>query len=175
MLKNLRHKSKFYISDENLPLEELYKRIINDIHNPSIPIDIALSEGIYDDIIRKEFYRILRKGDYFTLDGARSIVESYHFRCDKEERIIYTLELVNECHGIAKAKSRLHGYDLTDFNRSLKDLDDMLINPVTIPRRWEIRHISNLLRAYDDAKYEERIMIDKEGWAWKHIKEYLSK
>ena len=173
--KNLRHKSKFYISDENASLEELYERIINEIRSPSIPIDVMLSEEVYDNLIRKDFYRILRKGDYFTLDGARSIVESHRFRNDKEERIIYTLELVKKSHGIAKAKSRLHGPDLTDFNRSLNDLDDMLINPVTLPRRWNIKYIPNLLRAYDDARCEERILIDKEGLAWKHIKEYLSK
>lgn len=172
--KNIRHESKFYIADDNLSMEEFYERLVNDVRNPSIPIDIMLSEDVYDDIIRKYFYRILRKGDYFTLDGARSIVESYNFRRDKEERIIYTLELVNGCHGIAKAKSSLHGLDLIDFNRSLKDLDDMLINPVTIPRRWNIRHIPNLLRAYDDASYEEQLIPKQEYLALKRIDEFLS-
>lgn len=173
--QNYKHKSKFWVSDENLSIDQLYDRIINEIHNPPVPIDVMLSKDVYDNIIRKDFSRILRKGDYFTLSGARSIVESYHFRCDKEERIIYALELVNECHSIAKAKDRLHGPDLAEFNRSLKDLDDMLINPVTIPRRWNIRYIPNLLRAYDEACYEEQILINKEGQAWKHIKKYLSK
>lgn len=173
--KNIRDKSRFCIADENISIDETYERVITNIRNPSIPIDVMLSEEVYDNLVRKDFYRILRKGDYFTLDGARSIVESYQFRNDKEERIIYALELVKERHGIAKAKSRLHGSDLTDFNRSLKDLDDMLINPVTLPRRWNIKYIPNLLRAYDDAKYEEQILFDKEGLAWKHIEEYLSK
>lgn len=173
--QNIRHKSKFHISDEKLSIDGIYEMLINETRSPSIPIDVMLSEEVYDNLIRKDFYRILRKGDYFTLDGARSIVESYQFRNDKEERIIHALELVKESHGIAKAKSKLHGPDLTDFNRSLKDLDDMLINPVTIPRRWNIKYIPNLLRAYDDAKYEEWILIDKEGLAWKHIEEYLFK
>ena len=76
---------------------------------------------------------------------------------------------------LQKRNPSFMGPDLTDFNRSLKDLDDMLINPVTIPRRWNIKYIPNLLRAYDDAKYEEWILIDKEGLAWKHIEEYLFK
>lgn len=114
------------------------------------------------------------KGSYFTLDSARSIVESYHFRRSKEERIIYALELVKKYRGIAKAKDRLLGPDLDDFKRSLEDLDNMLINPVTIPRRWNINHIPNLLRAYDDAGIEEKLMPMQEYLAWEHIAEYLS-
>ena len=83
------------------------------------------------------------------------------------------MELINECHGIARAKSKLYGPDLDDFNRSLKDLDDLLINPVTIPRRWNIRHIPNLLRAYDDAVYEEQLISKQEYLALKHIAEFL--
>lgn len=171
--KKIRHESKFYMLSENMATEEAYERMVIGIHNPSIPIDVILSEASYENIIRKYFCRILRKGDYFTLDGARSIVESYDFRRDKEERIIYTLELINECHGIARAKSKLYGPDLDDFNRSLKDLDDLLINPVTIPRRWNIRHIPNLLRAYDDAVYEEQLIPKQEYLALKHIAEFL--
>lgn len=173
--KNIKHESKFYVSGDNLSIEQMYERLVHDMHNPSIPIDVVLSEKVYDDIVRKNFNRILRKGDYFTLDGAESIIKSYHFRPDKEERIIETLEFVNECRGIAKAKSKLHGSDLNDFNRTLRDLDNMWINPVTIPRRWKIRYIPNLLRAYDEACYEERLLFKSEYEAWKHIDDFLSR
>ena len=144
------------------------------IHNPSIPIDVIVAENIYDKIIRKNFYRILRKGDYFTLEIARNIVESYHFKRNKEERIIYALELVNKYRGIARAKAMLHGLDLDDFKRSLNDLDKMLVNPVTIPRRWNIKHVPNLLCAYDEMGIEEQLMPEQEYLAWKHIEESLS-
>ncbi len=171
--KNVRHGSKYYKPDANRSIEEIYDDMITDVHNPSIPIDVILSDAVYEDIIRKNFYKILRKGDYFTLDDARRIVESYNFRCDKEERIIYTLELVSACRGIAKARSRLYGPDLNDFNRSLKDLDNIMVNPVTIPRRWNIKQIPNLLRAYDDAAYEEQLIPVQEYQALKHISEFL--
>lgn len=56
------------------------------------------------------------------------MVEARKFRRDKEERLIYALGLINECRGITKAKSKLLGVDLKDFKRSLKDLDDILVN-----------------------------------------------
>lgn len=172
--KGIRRESKYHISDENISAEQAYERMIDGVRNPSIPVDLILSDKVYDDIVRRSIYKVLRKGDYFTLDGARSIVRSYNFRHDKEERIIDALELVNECHGIAKAKSRLCDSDLKDFNRSLRDLDDIWVNPVTIPRRWKTRHIPNLLRAYDDASYEEQLLFEQEHVARKHIDKYLS-
>jgi hypothetical protein len=133
-----------------------------------------LSDEISEDVISKYFNKIIGKGDYFTLDGARCIIEGYNFRCDKEERLIRALELVNECRGIAKAKSKLQGDDLKDFKRSLNDLDDILVNPVTIPRDWNIVHIPNLLRAYYDARYEEHLIPSSEVEARKRLAEYLS-
>lgn len=107
------------------------------------------------------------------MDDARSIVETYNFRRDKEERLIYALEMVNESRGIEKAKTKMYGPDLDDFKRSLKDLDNMLINPVTIPRRWNIRYIPNPLRSYYDALYEEELVPVSEYQARKHIDEFL--
>lgn len=172
--KNIRHESKFYISDDSISSEKLYERVLNDVRNPSIPIDVMLSDEMTDDVIRKYYYQIIRKGDYFTLETARNIVESYHFRRDKEERMIYALEFVNESRGIAKAKHKLFGPDLDDFKRSLKDLDDILVNPVTIPRSWNIKHIPNLLRAYDDSAYEEQLIPLEEFTARKQIDKLLS-
>lgn len=69
--KNIRQKSKFYLHDDDISSEELYERVVNDVCNPSIPIDIMLSDEMTDDVIRKYYYRIIRKGDYFTLEIAR--------------------------------------------------------------------------------------------------------
>lgn len=136
--KNIREKSRFYVSSDDLSLEEMYERLINGIFNPTNPADVILKDEILENITQKHFLKVLRKGDYFTINDARSIVESYNFRREKEERLIYALELVSDCRGIANAKSKLHGPDLDDFKRSMKDLDDILVNPVTIPRRFNI-------------------------------------
>lgn len=138
-------------------------------------MDIVLKDENVEGVTRKHFYRVLRKGDYFTINDARSIIESYHFMPEKENRLVDALEQVSDCRGITKAKSKLHGPDLDEFKRSLNDLDKILVNPVTIPRRWGIRHIPNLLHAYYDSVYEEQLISGQEYLARQHIDKILSK
>ena len=175
LTKDVRQESKYYESNEGLSMDEIYMRMYEGNYNPVIPIDIVLSERFYENIIRKDFNRVLRKGDYFTLDIARGIVESYHFRSSKEQRMIEVLEAVNESHGIAKAKSKCQKDELHRFNKALRELDKIFVNPVTIPRRWGIDHIPNLLRAYYDARCDEQLVPNQEYYARKHIEDYLEK
>ena len=138
------------------------------------PTKNLLSDIFALDIVYKYFYMITRRGDYFTLDGARWMVQSHNFRRDKEERLLWTLTQVKEHHGIAKAISKLRGDDLKDFKRSLKDLDAIFVNPVTIPRRWNIKHIPNPLRAYEDCIFEEQILPIPEIMFRERLEKYLS-
>ncbi len=63
--------------------------------------------------------------------------------------------------------------ELHRFNKALWELDKILVNPVTIPRRWNTRHIPNLLRAYYDSIYEEQLVPCQEYEAMKRIEEVL--
>lgn len=173
--KDIRQESKYYSSNEGISAAEAYMRMYEENHQLVIPIDAILSEKIYEDIICKNVYKVLRKGDYFTLDIARDIVESHHFKNSKEDRMIDALELINTSKGIAKARLNLQKSELDGFNRALKELDCILVNPVTIPRRWDIKHIPNLLQAYYDAIYEEQLVSDQEYYARQHIEEVLKK
>lgn len=175
LAQNIRNTTKSYYSMEDENSDQMYERMVYGIFHLKNPADVILRDSVLEGVIQKHFYRIVRKGDYFTLDGARIMVKSYDFRKDKEERLIYALEQVKECHGIAKAKEKLRGQDLTDFKRSLRDLDDILVNPVTIPRRWGIEYIPNLLSAYFDVIYEEQIVHKKEFLAKKRIEKFLLK
>ena len=85
------------------------------------------------------------------------MIHSKHFHSQKEERLIRALKLVNDCRSITKAKAAYQGSDLVAFKRTLGDLASLGINPVTIPREWGIKHISNLLYAYFDKVSEEYI------------------
>ncbi|MCL2187777.1 MAG: hypothetical protein FWC16_01950 [Defluviitaleaceae bacterium] len=171
--KGRQAESRFYEHEDSFSPEEFFERSEIGMKNPTIPIDIILSDKNSDEIIEKYFYKTVRKGNYLTLEGAIWMVKRCNFRRDKEERLINTLELVNECRGISKAKAKLTDTDLRDFKRSLKDLDALLINPVTIPRSWGIPYIPNLLRAYYDSVYE-RIWVSNEHLFYKHLKEYFS-
>lgn len=169
LVKNRNLESKYYESDEGLSIDEMYMGV----YHPVIPIDVVLSANTYEPIICKSIYEILRKGDYFTLDIAKDIVKSYQYRDTKEDRMIEVLESVNESHGIAKARSKLQKKELHRFNKALWELDKILVNPVTIPRRWNTRHIPNLLRAYYDSIYEEQLVPCQEYEAMKRIEEVL--
>ena len=46
-----------------------------------------LSEDFCGELIEDYFNRVVRKGDYFTLDGARWMVEAQNFRREKEESL----------------------------------------------------------------------------------------
>lgn len=42
------------------------KNMICDVCNPSIPIDVILPGKVYDEIVRKNFNKILREGDMYS-------------------------------------------------------------------------------------------------------------
>ena len=172
--KNLRHMSKYNEAFNELTLDEFgpYARKVAPVL--TIPADVILTDDITSSIIKKYYYKVVRKGDYFTLDCARWIVEQYGFRREKESRLLDTLEFVNESRGIAKAKAKLSGTEQKEFKRSLKDLDAIYVNPVTIPRKWGITHIPNLLRAYYDSEYEDVLVVGNEGHTHEYMTRYLA-
>ncbi len=153
-----------------------------------------LTDSVAEDVATSYYNKIIRKGDYFTLDGAEYIVKSYGFNSQKEERMIYALGLISERRSIhnalkhlKKEAERVDGYDkfsvelrkvkekkIKQFKKSLDDLDEILVNPVTIPTRWNIKHIINPLRAYYNQTYEQLIST-AEADALNHINDYLNK
>ena len=139
----------------------------------SIPCSSILSTFFSERIINKYTNKILRKGDYFTFETASGIVTSYGFRREKEDRLLYALEIINQKRSIAKAYASLYGVDKNEFRKSLRDLDEIFVNPVTIPRKWGIRRIPNLLRAYYANAYLDELIPDEENNALKHIENYL--
>lgn len=99
-------------------------------------------------VIYEYFYKVIKKGDWYTLNGAIREIERKGFNKQKEERLIHALKFINDCRSISKAKSVYKGEELESFKRTLKDLDSLRINPVTIPRGWGISYIPNLLYTY---------------------------
>ena len=158
---------------EDLVEKLYYDYIETGISPPTINSDTVLPTKVSYDMIEKYIFKTLRKGDYFTFDIAKKIVESYNFRPEKEGRLLYALDIVSKARGIASAKDNLSGLELDDFKRSLNDLDEILVNPVTIPIKWNINHIPNPIRAYCDAIYKECLMPRSEYMALQHIQCYI--
>jgi hypothetical protein len=142
---------------------------------PAIPMDVLLSDEISADVIQKYFNKIIRKGDYYTLDIAKRMVESKGFHPKKEARLINTLISINNKRGISKAKENLTERELEIFRRSIRELEDLRINPVTIPAEWGIKHIRNLLDAYYDKVSEEQMKKHEEQRNLEIMQDYYKK
>lgn len=89
-------------------------------------------------------------GDWFSMEMAQKIIRGHRFHKQKRERLIAALRDVSQCRSLASAKAKYQDSDLAAFKRTLKDLADIGINPVTIPREWGISHIPNLLHTFND-------------------------
>lgn len=134
-----------------------------DCDNPEL-ISSMLSDDVSNSIVTKYYNKIIRKGDYYPLETAKRIVRDNRFQSQKEERLINALNLINRCRGISKAKAELRGEEFEDFKRSMRELEALGINPVTIPREWGIRHIPNLLDTYNTMFLYEKLSEIKERW-----------
>lgn len=107
-----------------------------------------LGHDFYNKEVHYYWNKVIRKGDWYTMQEATRIIQSKHFNSQREKRLIEALQLVSRHRSIATAKSLLKGHELTAFKNTLNELSRLNINPVTIPRRWDICHIPNLLYQY---------------------------
>lgn len=119
------------------------------------------SEMLSDDtsagIINKYFDKIIRRGDYYSMAEAVKKIQLEHFTTKRENRLIATLKDIDICGGIANTKASLGNPESReDFRRSLRELAAIRVNPVTIPEKYGIIHIPNLLDAYYNKLAEER-------------------
>ncbi|WRS27315.1 hypothetical protein U6B65_13435 [Oscillospiraceae bacterium MB08-C2-2] len=136
-------------------------------------IHALLSDEFSQEMVTQYYYKTIRRGDYYTLKTAREKVKRFNFNVNKNDRLIEALELVNACRGIPKAQETLQGKELEDFRRSLKDLETIGINPVTIPQNWKIQHIPNLLDTYIEKIESERSKKKLEQFRQEAFEEYV--
>lgn len=111
-------------------------------------------------VINAYYKDTIGRGDWFTLSAAEKKIESEHYNGQKMERLRTALREVNQCRGLSKAKAKDQGDDLEAFKRTLKDLADIGINPVTIPREWGIAHIPNLMHTFNDISLSRELFPD---------------
>lgn len=131
---------------------------IKDCDNFEEIMSIMLSDKMCEKVVISYYYKTIGKGDYYSLNGAREKIKSMNFSQNKENRLLNALKLISLHHGISKTKSLLQGKELDELKRSINDLGEVGVNPVTIPRDWRIKSIPNLLTAY----LAERKRADKE-------------
>ena len=122
--------------------------------NSSNKYKSLLTPVICIGIVSSYYKKTIGKGDWYTLSEAEKIIKSKDFYRQKEQRLINALKCVSQCRSLAKAKKTCPEDQLSAFKETLNELSDLNINPVTIPREWNIKHIPNLLRSYFDKLIE---------------------
>lgn len=90
-----------------------------------------LREDISQNELLKYFKKTIGFGDYYTLSKAKGIIEGKRMQPRQKEALIRTLELVSYKRGIWKAKVAVE--DSKEFDKCIKKLHELGINPVTIP------------------------------------------
>lgn len=106
-------------------------------------------------LIRINYYyaSTIGRGDWYSLAKAQKIIRSFLFNRQKEERLLEALREVSQCRGLPNAIKAHQGGDLEAFKMTLRELADLGINPVTIPREWNIARIPNLLHTFNEKIY----------------------
>ena len=99
-------------------------------------------------IIEKYYKSIIMLGDYYTLKKAKKRVQSSCYSKKKKEYLIDVLTTIAKSRGVMKAKEKLSKKEKTKFNKALKELQKIGINPVVLPKRSKMNCIPNLLESY---------------------------
>ena len=115
--------------------------------------ELILSDKMSDENVTRYFSKTIMLGDYYSLNKARKIIESKEYCSSKQKRLIDVLELIATHKGIYKAREHFGDvFTKAAFDRSLKELVALGINPVTIPRNWKYDYLPNLLKVYRGMK-----------------------
>lgn len=72
------------------------------------------------------------------------MVEESNHTSRTKNKIIEVLKAINKHRSIWKAREE-NKYSSSCFNRYLKQIREFGVNPVTIPAKWEIKSLKNIL------------------------------
>lgn len=105
-----------------------------------------LSKEISDYVIHYYYDKTVGAGNYYKLDKAIKIVEESSLRASTKQKLIELLKDINAKRSLYEVKSAFKDRkDRESFNRHIKQLRELGINPVTIPQRWNIDCLENLV------------------------------
>lgn len=99
-----------------------------------------------------KYEKCIKCGDYYTLKGAKAKIDDNKELSTRVKNTLKdTLDLINRCRSIADARKNFKDEKQT-FNKHLRTLNELDINPVTIPERWGISFLDNPIKEIDDQR-----------------------
>lgn len=101
-----------------------------------------LSEQISHQQLEYYYNKTIGTGDYYKLSEAIRIVQQSNYTSKTKEKLIGVLRAVSRHRSIWKAREESQ-YNSSCFNRYLKQIRALGVNPVTIPGRWKVDKLKN--------------------------------
>lgn len=102
-----------------------------------------LSQEISYQQLEYYYNKTIGNGDYYKLSEAILKVQESNYTSKTKNKLINVLREVNKCRSIWKAREKSQ-YNSSCFNRYLKQIRALGVNPVTIPSRWNIDKLKNI-------------------------------
>ena len=103
-----------------------------------------LSREISYQQLKYYYDKTIGQGDYYKLAQAIEIVNVTNYTSSTKNKLIEVLKEVNKHRSIWKAREKSK-YSVSCFNNYLNKLRLIGINPVTIPERWGIKYLKNII------------------------------
>ena len=103
-----------------------------------------LSEQISHQQLEYYYNKTIGTGDYYKLSEAIRIVQQSNYTSKTKEKLIEVLRAVSRHRSIWRAREESQ-YNSSCFNRYLKQIRALGINPVTIPERWAIDKLMGII------------------------------
>ncbi|WP_040191080.1 hypothetical protein, partial [Clostridium culturomicium] len=103
-----------------------------------------LSQDLSSEILDHYYNKTIGTGDYYKLTEAIKMVKESKHTSKTQEKLIGVMKAVSKHRSIWKAREQSE-YNPSCFNLYLKKIRELGINPVTIPLRWEINKLKNLI------------------------------
>lgn len=116
------------------------------------------------EMITYYFNKIIGNGDWCSLSYAIAKIKLQNYNSQKENRLIETLKSINRCRSVCQASQHYTDKDYDRFLCTLNELNQININPVTIPQHWGIKQIPNLLNTYFEKEALTSLDIESSPW-----------
>ena len=107
-----------------------------------------LQPRVCEEVINRYFSETVGCGYWYSFAKAVKKIDSYNFNIQKWKRLVDALHTVSRCRSVHKAKKLYQQTELDSLKNTLKELSNLGINPVTIPQKYGIKHIPNLLETF---------------------------
>ena len=141
---------------------QLYKRKLRSIQKklnfPNRNILNYLKKEWQDELFFKQYRNSIGIGDFYSLYKAREKLFEQNPKPKMFEKLLNFLELLSQSRSIDASKKKfikgtivnkkLVKGSLRTFNTYLNKLNEMGINPITLPRRWGIDFLQNPIRKF---------------------------